>query len=48
MGDVTVNAIGGMKDKQEYTTFSDGLGSGFGWRLGWGKGGFGDSYTTVN
>jgi hypothetical protein len=47
-GDVTVNAIGGVKSKQEYSTFYDGLGPGFGWRHGWGGGGFGDTYTTVD
>ncbi len=48
-GDVTIVAIGGMKDQQEYSTFYDGLGGGrWGWRRGWGSGGFGDSYTTVN
>ena len=45
-GDVTITAIGGMHNQQDYTTFYDGLG-GFGWRRGWGGGGFGETYTTV-
>jgi len=46
-GDVIITAIGNVHDKQEYTTFYDGLG-GFGWRRGWGGGGFGDTTTTVD
>ena len=46
-GDVTVTAVGAVKNQQEYNTFYDGLG-GFGWRRGWGGGGFGETYTTVN
>ena len=47
-GDVTVVAVGGMTDQKEYTTFYDGLGGGWGWRRGWGGGGFGDTMTTVS
>jgi hypothetical protein len=47
-GDVIVTAIGGMKDQQEYNTFYTGFGPGWGWRRGWGGGGFGDTMTTVN
>ncbi len=47
-GDVVVSAIGAMKDQQEYTTFYDGFGPGWGWRRGWGGGGFGDTMTTVD
>lgn len=46
-GDVVVTAIGGMRDKQEYNTFYTGFGPGWGWRRGWGGGGFGDTMTTV-
>jgi hypothetical protein len=34
-GDLAVTAIGGVTDKQEYNTFYNNLGPGFGWR-GWG------------
>jgi hypothetical protein len=47
-GDIALTAVGGTHNQQEYNTFYDGLGGmGFGWRRGWGGGGFGDSYTTV-
>ena len=50
-GDVSITAIGGVKDKQEYNTFYDGLGGGgYGWRGWggrWGGGGFGATQTTV-
>jgi len=46
-GDVIVTAIGGMRDQQEYNTFYTGFGPGWGWRRGWGGGGFGDTTTTV-
>jgi hypothetical protein len=48
-GDVSINAIGGVRNKQEYNTFYDGLGGGgWGWR-GWGGwgGGWGSTQTTV-
>ncbi len=48
-GDVTISAIGGVHDKQEYNTFYNGLGGGgWGWR-GWGGwgGGWGNTTTTV-
>lgn len=48
-GDVTITAIGGVKDKQEYNTFYDGLGGGgWGWR-GWGGWGgrWGEGTTTT-
>jgi hypothetical protein len=45
-GDVSITAIGGTHDQQEYNTFYDGLGGGgFGWG-GWG-GGWGNTSTTV-
>jgi hypothetical protein len=47
-GDVTIVAVGGMTDQKEYTTFYDRLGGGWGWRRGWGGGGFGDTMTTVS
>lgn len=34
-GDIAITAIGDVKNQQEYTTFYNGLGPGFGWR-GWG------------
>jgi hypothetical protein len=43
-GDVTLTAVGAKTNKQEYNTFYDGLGPGWGWR-GWGGGGI--STTTV-
>ena len=49
-GDVSITAIGGVKDKQEYNTFYDGLGGGgWGWRGwgGWGGGWGGSTQTTV-
>lgn len=55
-GDVAVTAIGSVRDVQQYNTFYDGIGGGYGfggWRGrygygGWGGGpGFGDSQTTV-
>ncbi len=48
-GDLAITAIGGVKNKQEYNTFYDGLGGGgWGWR-GWGGwgGGWGNTQTTV-
>ncbi len=53
-GDVSVTAIGTVKNEQEYTSFYDGLGPGWGyggWRGrygfgGWGGGGFGGETTT--
>ena len=48
-GDVSITAIGNVKEKQEYNTFYNGLGGGgWGWR-GWGGwgGGWGDNQTTV-
>jgi hypothetical protein len=44
--DVSITAVGATQTKQEYTSFYDGLG-GFGWRRGWGGGGFGQTTTTV-
>jgi hypothetical protein len=50
-GDLAVTAIGDVTDKQEYNTFYDGLGPGFGWRgWGWWGGRWGapmDATTTV-
>jgi hypothetical protein len=43
-GDVSVTAIGYVRNQQEYTTFYDGLGGGRGWR---GGGGFGTSTTSA-
>ncbi|MGB7730608.1 MAG: DUF4136 domain-containing protein [Candidatus Acidiferrum sp.] len=40
-GDVVVMAVGAAKSQQEYQTFYDGLGGGWGW------GGFGDMSTTT-
>ena len=48
-GDVSITAIGGVRDKAEYNTFYTGLGGGgWGWR-GWGGwgGGWGSTQTTV-
>jgi hypothetical protein len=45
--DVEVTAVGARSNQQEYTSFYDGLG-GLGWRRGWGGGGFGTTYTSVN
>lgn len=52
-GDVAVTAIGAQKETQQYQTFYDGLGPGFGyggyggwWGGGWGGGG-GQNTTTV-
>lgn len=45
-GDVVIVAVGATQNQQEYNTFYDGLG-GWGWRRGWGGGGFGETYTTV-
>lgn len=45
-GDVVVVAVGATKNQQEYDTFYNDLG-GWGWRRGWGGGGFGETYTTV-
>jgi hypothetical protein len=46
-GSVTITAVGATHTKQEYNSFYDGLG-GFGWRRGWGGGGFGETTTTVD
>ena len=46
-GNVTITAVGATHDQQEYNSFYDGLG-GFGWRRGWGGGGFGETTTTVD
>jgi hypothetical protein len=45
-GNVTITAVGATHTQQEYNSFYDGLG-GFGWRRGWGGGGFGQTTTTV-
>jgi hypothetical protein len=45
-GNVSVAAVCATHNQQEYTSFYDGLG-GFGWRRGWGGGGFGETTTTV-
>jgi hypothetical protein len=45
-GDVTITAVGATRNQEEYNSFYNGLG-GFGWRRGWGGGGFGDTTTTV-
>ena len=47
-GDIAITAIGDVQDQQEYTTFYNGLGPGFGWR-GWGGwgGGWGGSEATT-
>ena len=39
-GDIAITAVGSIKDQQEYTTFYNDLGPGFG-RRGWGGGGWG-------
>ncbi|ADV81230.1 DUF4136 domain-containing protein [Terriglobus saanensis] len=44
--DLTVTAIGNVHNQQEYSTFYDGLGGGFGWR-GRGWGGAGGQSTTI-
>ncbi|WP_213807607.1 DUF4136 domain-containing protein [Granulicella sp. dw_53] len=47
--DVSVSAVGFVHDKQEYNTFYDGLGPGWGWRgRGWGGWGGGPAVTTVD
>jgi hypothetical protein len=49
-GDLAVTAIGSRKSQQEYNTFYDGLGGGFGWRgrgFGGGFGGNGITSTQV-
>ena len=51
-GDVAVDAVGGMHSEQEYNTFYDGLGGGYGFGRfgyrGWGGwGGSGSTTTTV-
>jgi len=47
--DVSIAAIGYIRNAQEYTTFYDGLGPGWGWRGRWGWGGWGGgpAITTV-
>ena len=47
-GDLSISAVGSRGTQQEYTSFYDGLGGGgFGWRRGWGAGGFGETTTSV-
>lgn len=51
-GDLAITAIGGVHNQQEYSTFYNGLGPGFGWR-GWGGwgggwgGGLGETNTRI-
>lgn len=47
--DLSVAAIGYVRNAQEYSTFYDGLGMGWGWRGRWGWGGWGGgpAITTV-
>lgn len=52
-GDIAITAIGDVRNQQEYTTFYNGLGPGFGyrgwggWSGGWGNGAGGLSTTTT-
>jgi hypothetical protein len=47
--DVSVNAVGYVKDRTEYTTFYNGFGGGWGWRgRGWGAWGGGPAITNVD
>ena len=48
-GDIAVTAVGDVKTKDEYTTFYNGLGGGFGWRgwRGWGGGWGGPDVATT-
>jgi hypothetical protein len=45
-GDISIAAVGATRHRREYTTFYNGIGP-FGWRRGWGGGGFGESVTSV-
>jgi hypothetical protein len=45
-GDVTITAVEGTQDKQEYTAFYSGL-SNFTWQRVWGSGGFLDNAATL-
>ena len=54
-GDVVITVIGAQRETQQYQSFYNGLGPGFGWGGyggwwggGWGGGGFGDNTTTVH
>ena len=46
-GDLTITAVEASKDKQEFGTFYDSLGSDYGWQRPWGSG-FLDSQATLN
>ena len=48
-GDIAITAIGDVHNEQEYTTFYNGLGGGYGWRGwgGWGGGWGGREATTT-
>lgn len=49
-GDVAITAIGDVKNQQEYSTFYDGFGPGWGWGggwYGWGGGGWGGGPATT-
>jgi hypothetical protein len=46
-GDVTITAVEATKDKQEFSTFYDSLGSDYSWQRPWGSG-FLDSQATLN
>jgi len=46
-GDVTIAAVEAARDKQEFTTFYDSLGSDYSWQRPWGSG-FMDSQATLN
>jgi hypothetical protein len=45
-GDVTIAAVEGSQDKQEFSTFYDSLGSDYSWQRPWGSG-FMDSQATL-
>ena len=46
-GDVTLTAVEATQDKQEFTTFYNGLGSGYAWQRPWGSAGFMDTQATL-
>jgi hypothetical protein len=46
-GDVTLTAVEATKDKHEFTTFYNELGSGYAWQRPWGSAGFMDTQATL-
>jgi hypothetical protein len=46
-GDVTIAAVEGSKDKQEFSTFYDSLGGDYTWQRPWGSAGFMDSQAAL-